>query len=135
MLLPNRRQLLQAGAVPALGLSLPNLLHAESRVKPRREKHCIFIYQYGGLSQLDSWDLKPAAPREIRGPYKPIATTVPGYRVGELMPRLAGLANKYAVIRSMAHLEAVHDRANAMLLAGRAFPAKDDPRSARSSRS
>jgi uncharacterized protein (DUF1501 family) len=127
MLLPNRRHLLRAGALPALGLALPNLLHAESLTKPRREKHCIFIYQYGGLSQLDSWDLKPDAPQEIRGPYKPIATAVPGYRIGELMPRLAGLANKYTVIRSMAHLEAVHDRANAMLLAGKAFPAKDDP--------
>jgi uncharacterized protein (DUF1501 family) len=127
MLLPTRRQLLQAGALPALGLSLPNFLHAESRAKPRRQKHCIFIYQYGGLSQLDSWDLKPDAPQEVRGPYRPIATTVPGYRVGELMPRLAGLTDKYAVIRSMAHGEAVHDRANAMLLAGRAVPAKDDP--------
>jgi hypothetical protein len=110
-----------------MGLSLPSFLHAESRAKPRRQKHCIFIYQYGGLSQLDSWDLKPDAPQEMRGPYKPIATTVPGYRVGNLMPRLAGLAHKYAVIRSMTHGEAIHDRANAMLLAGRAVPAKDDP--------
>jgi uncharacterized protein (DUF1501 family) len=127
MLRPTRRQLLQAGAVPALGLALPQLLHAESRARPRREKNCIFIYQYGGLSQLDSWDPKPDAPKEIRGPYKPIPTSVPGFRVGELMPRLAGLADRYAVIRSMTHHEAVHDRANKMLLAGKAFPASDDP--------
>ncbi|MCE9566125.1 MAG: DUF1501 domain-containing protein [Planctomycetes bacterium] len=125
--LPNRRQLLQAGAVPALGLSLPQLLHAETNGRPRREKHCIFIYQYGGLSQLDSWDPKPETPVEIRGPYKPIATTVPGFRVGELMPKLAGLADKYAVIRSMTHFEGIHDRANKMLLAGKLFPENDDP--------
>jgi uncharacterized protein (DUF1501 family) len=127
MPLSTRRQLLQAGALPTLGLALPGLLQAESRAKPRRQKHCIFIYQYGGLSQLDSWDPKPEAPAELRGPYKPIATAVPGFRVGELMPRLAGLADKYAVIRSMAHHEAVHDRANAMLLAGRAVRENDDP--------
>jgi uncharacterized protein (DUF1501 family) len=126
MFRPTRRQVLQAGTVPALGLSLPQFLHAETQSKPRREKHCIFIYQYGGLSQLDSWDPKPDAPQEIRGPYKPIATRVPGFRVGELMPKLASLADKYAVIRSMTHHEAVHDRANKMLLAGKAFPENDD---------
>jgi uncharacterized protein (DUF1501 family) len=127
MILPSRRQLLRAGVIPALGLSLPDLLRAEARGKPRREKHCIFIYQYGGLSQLDSWDPKPGAPQEIRGPYRPIPTAVPGFRVGELMPRLAGLADRYAVIRSMTHHEAVHDRANKMLLAGKAVPEADDP--------
>jgi len=121
----SRRQLLQVGVLPALGLTLPNFLQA---VSPRhRSKHCIFIYQYGGLSQLDSWDPKPDAPEEVRGPYKPIATTVPGFRVGELMPRLARLAHRYAVIRSMTHREAVHDRANAMLLAGKTNPENDAP--------
>jgi uncharacterized protein (DUF1501 family) len=127
MLLPSRRQLLQAGVVPVLGLALPDLLRAEARGGSRRAKHCIFIYQYGGLSQLDSWDPKPDAPAEIRGPYRPIGTTIPGFRVGELMPRLASLADKYAVIRSMTHNQPVHDIANAMLLAGKAAPAKDDP--------
>ena len=127
MLLPSRRQLLQAGVVPALGLALPELLRAESRDTARRQKHCIFIYQYGGLWQLDSWDPKPDAPAEMRGPYKPIATTVPGFRVGELMPRLAGLAHRYAVIRSMTHNQPVHDVANKMLLAGKAVPEADDP--------
>jgi uncharacterized protein (DUF1501 family) len=127
MLLPTRRQLLRAGALPALGLALPDLLRAETRAKPRREKHCIFIYQYGGLSQLDSWDPKPDAPAEMRGPYRPIATAVPGFRVGELMPRLASLADRYAVIRSMTHNQPVHDLANAMLLAGRTVRERDDP--------
>jgi uncharacterized protein (DUF1501 family) len=123
----SRRELVHAGGLAALGLSLPQLLRAnESRAK-RREKHCIFIFQYGGLSQLDSWDPKPNAPAELRGPYKPVATAVPGFRVGELMPRLARNADKYAVIRSMTHPVPVHDVANAMLLAGNRKPAADDP--------
>ncbi len=124
----SRRELLHAGGLTALGLSLPQLLHAQqSQSGKRREKHCIFIFQYGGLSQLDSWDPKPNAPAELRGPYKPIATSVPGFRVGELMPRLARNAHKYAVIRSMTHPVGVHDVANTMLLAGNRKPAADDP--------
>ena len=124
----SRRELLHAGGLTALGLSLPQLLHAQqSQSGKRREKHCIFIFQYGGLSQLDSWDPKPNAPAELRGLYKPIATSVPGFRVGELMPRLARNADKYAVIRSMTHTVGVHDVANTMLLAGNRKPAADDP--------
>jgi uncharacterized protein (DUF1501 family) len=126
--LPSRRELLQTGGLTALGLSLPQLLRAErSRTNGRREKHCIFIFQYGGLSQLDSWDPKPNAPVELRGPYKPIATRVPGFRVGELMPQLARNADKFAVIRSMTHTMALHHTANEMLLAGNRKPAPDDP--------
>ena len=125
----SRRRVLKAGSLGLLGLSLPRLLAAEAAAKDegRREKSCIFIFQYGGLSQLDSWDPKPAAPEEMRGPYKPIATKVPGFFVGELMPRLAGLADKYAVIRSLSHGVPVHDVANKMLLAGRSQPPADAP--------
>src|SRR5687768_9072399 len=115
-----RRDVLRAGAISALGLTLPDVLAASAG---RREKSCIFIFQYGGLSQLDSWDPKPDAPAELRGPYRPIATAVPGFRVGELMPRLARLADRYAVIRSMSHGVPVHDVANRMLLAGQSQPA------------
>jgi uncharacterized protein (DUF1501 family) len=125
---PSRRELLRAGGLTALGLSLPQFLQAENASpRTRREKHCIFIFQYGGLSQLDSWDLKPNAPAELRGPYKPIATRVPGFRVGELMPLLARNADKFAVIRSMTHTVPVHDVANKMLLAGSRAPAADAP--------
>src|SRR5439155_2514965 len=72
----SRRQLLRAGAVAPLRLALPEFLHAAE--PGRREKHCVFVFQYGGLSQLDSWDPKPDAPAEIRGPYRPIPTAVPG---------------------------------------------------------
>lgn len=123
MLRPTRRELVHAGSLAALGLTLPTFLRASSGSK--RAKSCIFVYQYGGLSQLDSWDPKPNAPAELRGPYKPIATAVPGFRVGELMPKLAAHADKYAVIRSMSHTVPVHDIANKMLLAGEAKPAAD----------
>ncbi len=125
----SRRQVLQAGAVPAVGLSLSRLLAEQesARGKDAREKSCIFIFQYGGLSQLDSWDPKPNGPSETRGPYRPIATSVPGFQVGELMPRLAQQADRYAVIRSMSHGVPVHDVANRMLLAGQSQPAMDAP--------
>lgn len=121
-----RRRLLQAGGIGALGLQLPQLLEADIRPSSS-PMSCIFIHQYGGLSQLDSWDMKPDAPREIRGPYQSIETATPGFRVGELMPQLARLSDRYAVVRSMTHNMAQHDRANAMLLAGREKPATDDP--------
>ena len=135
----SRRQLIHAGGIAALGLSLPELLFAEgsrdllaaqkksSRNGTPRATSCIFIHQYGGLSQLDSWDPKPNSPSEIRGPYRPIQTATPGFQVCELMPRLATLSEKYAVIRSMSHRNAQHDQANAMMLAGKIEPKKDDP--------
>jgi len=128
----SRRQLLQAGGVGALGLSLPELLRADEierrgNARAPAAKSCIFIHQFGGLSQLDSWDMKPGAPAEIRGPYEPIATATPGFQVCELMPRLARLSEEYAVIRSMTHKQSEHKRANSMYLAGRDNPAPGDP--------
>jgi hypothetical protein len=124
----SRRQVLHVGALPALGLSLPALFAAPAAgPKASGEKSCIFIFQYGGLSQIDSWDVKPNGPSESRGPYRPIDTAVPGYQVGELMPRLAKLADRYAVIRSMSHGVPVHDVANRMLLAGHSQPTMDAP--------
>src|SRR5262245_51994864 len=125
---PTRRQLLQAGALPLLGLTLPRLLAAlADSGRAAKARSCIFVFQYGGLSQLDSWDPKPDGPSDVRGPYKPIATPVAGFRVGELMPRLARLADRYAVIRSMSHRVGVHDVANRMLLAGQSQPALTAP--------
>jgi len=121
----SRRRLLQAGGIGALGLALPELLRGED--KRASAKSCIFIHQYGGLSQLDSWDMKPEAPQEIRGPYRPIKTATPGFQICELMPRLAKLSEQYAVIRSMTHKVAEHKLANSMMLAGRENPAADDP--------
>jgi hypothetical protein len=128
----SRRRVLQVGGIGALGLTLPGLLQAEEAERKkagssRQEKSCIFIHQYGGLSQLDSWDMKPDAPQEIRGPYQPINTATPGFQICELMPRLAQLSEQYTVIRSMTHKQSEHKQANSMYLAGRENPTRDDP--------
>src|SRR5947208_545882 len=86
-----RRQLIQIGGISLLGLSLPELLWARSPVTASRsriasEKSCIFIVQYGGASHIDTLDPEPNAPAEIHGPYRPIATAVPGIQFGELLP-------------------------------------------------
>ena len=132
-----RRSLLRCGAIGGLAglgstplpplLGLPRLLAANTDNPKRPEKSCIFIYQYGGLSQLDSWDPKPQAPAEVRGPYKPIATRTPGFQVGELMPALAAISDRYCVIRSLSHSVPVHNVANEMLLAGSSKPARNAP--------
>ena len=110
----SRRQLIQVGALGMLGLGLPRLLQAHAPSAERgqrrgRDVSCIFVVQYGGASHIDTWDVKPEAPDGIRGPYRPIATPVPGLRFGELLPRLAGLANRTCLIRSMSHGSADHD--------------------------
>src|SRR6266581_3959290 len=104
----SRGQLLEVGGLGILGLSLPQLLSsrgsaAAGSASSSSEKSCILIVQYGGASHIDSWDPKPGAPAETRGPYKPIATSVPGLRVGELLPRLARLADRFCLIRSLTH--------------------------------
>src|SRR5262245_5769293 len=90
----SRRRLLLAGGAGLLPLGVPKIVAArvdgnESRRGGAAEKSCIFVLLCGGPSHLDTWDLKPAAPAEIRGPYQPIATTVPGVRISELHSRLS----------------------------------------------
>ena len=119
-----RRQLLQIGGVGILGLGLPQLLQANTR---QREKSCIFIVQYGGASHHDSWDLKPDAPDDIRGPYRPIATSVPGTQIGELLPKLAGLAHRYTLIRSMTHGNGGHDGGMHICMTGHSAPTVETP--------
>jgi hypothetical protein len=127
-----RRRLLQVGGLGMVGLGLPRLLQARARSMSAElgdgpAKACIFIVQGGGPSQLDIWDMKPHAAAEYRGPYQPIATSMPGFRVCELMPRLAKLANRYCVIRSMTHTHADHGAAMHAFLGGHAQPAPDAP--------
>lgn len=124
----SRRRLLQVGGVGMIGLGLPDLLAATAAGARRRQhadKSCIFIVQAGGPSQLDTWDLKPEAPAEYRGPYKSIATRVPGTRVCELMPRLARLADRYCLIRSLTHRNGDHNSAMHTFLAGSVQPPRD----------
>jgi uncharacterized protein (DUF1501 family) len=100
-----RREVLQAGGAGLLGLSLPKVLAAESlgSVRSPRAKNVIFLFLFGGPSQLETFDLKPDAPSTIRGPFKPIASRTPELRICELLPRLAGMSDKFCVVRTMSH--------------------------------
>ena len=103
----SRRTMLRAGTAGVLGLSLPQLLRAdaarsEAGVRAAADA-CILVFLNGGPSHLDMWDLKPDAPAEIRGPFKPIPTSVPGVQYGEHLPKLARLAHRTALIRSAHH--------------------------------
>jgi hypothetical protein len=126
--------MLQASAIGGLNLAIPGLVAAQ--VDARRplgrgaaEKSCIFLWLCGGPSHLDTWDLKPEAPEGIRGPYRPIATAVPGLRLCELHTRLAPLARHIAVIRSLRHVGNISNHFDAMhhCLCGQAGAPNDAP--------
>jgi hypothetical protein len=119
-----RRDFLHAGSLSALGLSLNSLfgLKAQGAVDGKKDVNCIMLMLVGGPSQLDTWDMKPDAPMEIRGPYKPIKTNVSGIEISENFPRMAKHADKYSIVRSMYHTAAaVHDTGHQMMQTGRIF--------------
>ena len=119
-----RRDFLHAGALGMLGLGLTDRfrLQAAGAIDPAKERNCIFLMLVGGPSQLDLWDMKPNAPAEIRGPYRPIKTNVSGIEISEIFPRMAKQADKYALIRSCYHTAAaVHDTGHQMMQTGRLF--------------
>src|SRR5579863_4959513 len=120
-----RRDFLHAGSLSFLGLGLNQLfgLKALGAVDNSKSNiNCIMLMLVGGPSQLDTWDMKPNAPAEIRGPYKPIKTNAPGIEISENFPRMAKNADKYALIRSVYHTAAaVHDTGHQLMQTGRLF--------------
>src|SRR5436305_1695354 len=88
-----------------LGLSLPRVLAAEELAPERRAKakSVIFLFLFGGPSQLETFDLKPEAPSAIRGPFKPIPCKTPGLLISERFPKLAAVSDRYCVLRTMTH--------------------------------
>jgi len=126
-----RRQLLQMGGLSMLGLGLPGAVSAREPGGQAHgsEKSCIFIVLGGGPTHVDTWDMKPEAPSEIRGPYKPISTSVPGVHINELMPRMAKLSQHYTLIRSMTHAAPIRNHPDAMhnILCGQAKAPDDAP--------
>jgi hypothetical protein len=110
------------------GLGLAELLHArEARgsggpSRFGRAKSCILIFLWGGPSQLDTWDPKPDAPEEIRGPFRPIATSVPGTVISEHFPLLAQQVHRLAIVRSMSHDDPAHLSTAHRLLTGHLAP-------------
>jgi hypothetical protein len=133
-----RREALRVGGLGFTGLLWSDWLRARAAAAtpprptraPRaggfgRARACILLYAYGGPSHLDTWDLKPDAPREIRGEFRPAATRVPGIAITEHLPRLARLANHYAIVRSVTHRDNDHAIGAYLALTGHSHPRND----------
>jgi hypothetical protein len=120
-----RREWLRVGGLCLFGLSLPALLDARraeaDSAKDRtfgKARACILLYLSGGPPQHETWDPKPDAPAEVRGPLKPIASSLTGLRVGELMPQVARLAHKVCVLRAVSTADNAHSSSGYWMLTG-----------------
>ncbi len=128
--LMHRRDALRVGGLGLLGLTMPGLMRAEAllSVQPKlkaRAKSVIFLFQWGGPSHLDMFDMKPDAPEGIRGPYKPISSSADGIQVSEKLPRTAKVMDKVALVRSVNHTMKNHNSAGYYALTGHAPPSDD----------
>jgi len=123
----SRRHLLKVGGLGLLGLTMPGLLEAAAKkAGPKaKAKSVIFLYQFGGPSHIDMFDMKPDAPEGIRSPLKMISSNVPGMPVCEHLPRLARMMDKVTLIRSMHHTMKNHNSASYYALTGHAPPTDD----------
>ena len=124
-----RRHALKVGGLGLLGLNMPRILNAESlasagKIKARA-KSVIFLFQWGGPSHIDMFDMKPDAPEGIRGPHKPISSKADGIQVSEHLPKLAKVMDKVTLIRSMHHTMKNHNSAGYYALTGHAPPTDD----------
>jgi Protein of unknown function (DUF1501) len=137
--LPNRREVLRAGSLGLFGLGLGELVRRRSIAAEAaadsaaaggfgRAKACILLFMWGGPAQQDTWDLKPQAPTEIRGEFKPMATRVPGIHICEHFGELAQRTDKLAIVRSMTHTDVNHTTATHFLLTGQSPPTTDELR-------
>jgi hypothetical protein len=131
----SRRELLRAGGLGLFGLTLPSFLAGRTRAQttartPRtaqlphfgRAKSCLMIFLSGGASHHDTFDMKPDAPEEIRGEFRPIDTNVTGIRICEHLPLLARQADKYTVVRSLSHRDTNHPSGCYWMLTGHEYP-------------
>src|ERR1700682_4026014 len=118
----SRRQFVQAGASSLLGLSLPQLLclRAADEYQVGQARSVIFLWLWGGPAQLDTWDPKPNAPLEFRGPFATIPTRTTGVRITELFPQIAGIQDKIAILRSLSTTSNDHGVAGTIGLTGSA---------------
>jgi len=118
-----RRDFLHAGALSTLGLTLPGYLAAKEAGQANdTDTNCIMLFLVGGPSHIDTFDPKPKAPAEVRGPFKPIATRADGIQISEIFPRVAQHMDKVSLIRSVYHTAtAVHDTGHQMMQTGRLF--------------
>ncbi|MFO0905936.1 MAG: DUF1501 domain-containing protein [Pirellulales bacterium] len=119
-----RREFLRAGLTGFSTLSLPGLfrLRAQAAPQPASKTAVILVWLRGGASHLETFDPKPDAPSEFRGPYSAIETNVPGIRISELLPQLSKMADRYALLRSVAHTGGGHPSGSLQVLAGDSDP-------------
>jgi hypothetical protein len=123
-----RRESMRIGGLGFTGLLMPRVLQARGETASHspdafgRAKSCILIFNYGGPSHLETFDLKPDAPTEIRGEFKTVATSVPGVSISEHLPRLGKLAHRYAIVRSMTHRDNDHAIGAYLALTGHHHP-------------
>jgi len=124
-----RREFMRAGVLALGGLTLPDLLRLRAQAgTTRRETSVILFWMWGGPSQLETYDMKPAAPIEYRGPLRPIHTKVPGLDICEYMPLQAKIADRFSLIRSLHHKMAAHNDGSIEMLTGKT-PTVPDPTS------
>ena len=121
----NRREALIAGGLGAASMGMPGSVLGSDKLDAggnavASNKNCIFVLLCGGPSHVDTWDMKPNAPIEYRGPYKPISTKVPGMRINEMHTKLSKLTDQFTLINSMTHPGAISNHFDAMhnLLSG-----------------
>jgi hypothetical protein len=129
-----RREVLRIGGLGFTGLMWADWLRSRATAGGRNHKRspstggfgkakaCIMVFNYGGPSHLETWDLKPDAPKEIRGEFHPIATSVPGLNISEYLPRLAKIANLYMIVRSVSHRDNDHAIGTYLALTGYSHP-------------
>src|SRR5438132_2502600 len=115
----HRRDFLRLGTAGlfGMGLTLPGILQAAARGQSS-DVSLIFLFLHGGLSTIDTWDLKPEAPAEFRGEFRPIATNVAGIQIGEHMPRTAGHMDKLSLLRNFRHHNSDHGPADHYMFTG-----------------
>src|SRR5262245_25499692 len=122
----NRRDLLRIGGASAFGLSLRRLLAAETRGESSvRARSVIFLHQWGGPAQHETFDMKPNAPEQVRNIFKPIRSNVPGIQVCELLPRMTHVMDKVCLVRTVQHTMKNHNSAGYYSLTGHAPPTDD----------
>ena len=129
----SRRSMLKASLAGLAGLSLPGLLRlrAESVTKGKSlpgNKSVILLWMTGGPSHIDTWDVKPAMPREIRGPFKDIPTKIPGVHICEYLPKQAAMLDQFTLIRSVDCRESNHEPNMVMQTANRAAEPRTNPK-------
>jgi uncharacterized protein (DUF1501 family) len=123
----DRRRVLRVGALTGMGLLLPDLFRAWAEGRPSRgtfgrARSVIMLYLHGGHAQQETWDPKPDGPTPQKGEFGAIATSVPGVRISELLPRCARIMNRLTVIRSLSHANANHVQASLAAMTGHAHP-------------